>query len=88
MSFVASLCNDIFISIKDVRKLMVNYALLNICYYIIMQYSNNMMLQCSKKTLGMNLYLSLLHNQLNPADNETDECFAIGFTRKQNLPDN
>lgn len=49
MSFVASLCNDIFISIKDVKKLMANYALLNICYYIIMQYSNNMMLQCSKK---------------------------------------
>lgn len=36
----------------------------------------------------MNLYLSLLHNQLNPTDNETDECFAIDFTRNQNMPDN
>uniref|UniRef100_A0A8C4JU60 Uncharacterized protein n=1 Tax=Dromaius novaehollandiae TaxID=8790 RepID=A0A8C4JU60_DRONO len=37
--------NDIFTSIKDVKKLKANYSLLNICYYIIMQCSNNMMLQ-------------------------------------------
>lgn len=52
MSFVESFGNDIFTSIKDVKKLMANYSLLNICYYIIMQHSNNMMLQCSKKFLA------------------------------------
>lgn len=35
----------------------------------------------------MNPYLSLLHNELNPADNDIDECFAIGFTGNLNMPD-
>lgn len=35
----------------------------------------------------MTLYLSLLHNELNPADNDIDECFAIGFTGNRNMPD-
>lgn len=35
----------------------------------------------------MNLYLSLLHNKLNPADRDTDECFAIGLTGNLNMPD-
>lgn len=75
MSFVASFGNDVFTSIKDVKEFMANYFLLNICYYTIMQ--------CS-----MNLYLSLLCNELYPADNDIDECFAIGFTENLNMPDN
>lgn len=37
---------------------------------------------------SMNLYLSLLCNELYPADNDIDECFAIGFTGNLNMPDN
>lgn len=35
----------------------------------------------------MNLYLSLLHNKLYPADKATDVCFAIGFTGNLNVPE-
>lgn len=35
----------------------------------------------------MNLYFSLLHNKLNPADKDTDEWFAIGFTGNLNMPE-
>lgn len=36
----------------------------------------------------MNLCLSLLQNELNPADNETDEYFAIDFTVNPSVLDN
>lgn len=35
----------------------------------------------------MNLYLSLLHKKLYPADKDTDECFTIDFTGNLNMPE-